>query len=64
MLSEIDIGGVFVAPIAVYAICAIPVTLLTRLLLQRIGLTRWFWHLSLFDVALYAGVLSLLVRYA
>ncbi|WP_354859725.1 DUF1656 domain-containing protein [Acetobacter fabarum] len=64
MLAEIDIGGVFVAPITVYAVCAIPMTLLIRFLLQRSGLAQWFWHLSLFDIALYAGMLSLLVRYA
>lgn len=64
MLAEIDIWGVFVAPIAVYAVCAIPVTLLIRFLLQRSGMAQWFWHLSLFDVALYASVISLLVRYA
>ncbi|AOX17525.1 DUF1656 domain-containing protein [Kozakia baliensis] len=63
MLSEFDIFGVFIAPIAVYAIAAIPVTLLIRFILWRTGAIEWFWHVALFEVALYASVLCLLVLY-
>ena len=63
MLSEFDIFGVFIAPIAVYAIAAIPVTLLIRFILWRTGAIEWFWHVALFEVALYTSVLCLLVLY-
>ncbi|GAJ28267.1 DUF1656 domain-containing protein [Acidomonas methanolica] len=63
MLSEFNLFGVFIAPIAVYAIVAIPVTLLVRFLLWRTGALEWFWHVALFEVALYVSVVCLLVLY-
>ena len=61
MLSEAAFGGVLVAPIMLYALAALPITLLLRTLMWRLGLMRLVWHIALFEVALYLCVLSLLV---
>ncbi len=61
MLSEIQLGGVLFAPITLYALAAIPITLLLRTVMWRVGFMRLVWHLALFEVALYLSVLSLLV---
>ncbi|GBQ09861.1 DUF1656 domain-containing protein [Swaminathania salitolerans] len=63
MLAEFNLFGVFISPIAVYAIAAIPVTLMIRFVLWRTGAIEWFWHVALFEVALYVSVLCLLVLY-
>jgi len=64
MLTEFNLFGVYVAPIAVYAILAVPVTLFLRFVLWRIGVIGWFWHVALLEVAFYVCVLCLLVLYA
>ncbi|GBQ94108.1 DUF1656 domain-containing protein [Asaia krungthepensis] len=63
MLAEFDLFGVFISPIAIYSVAAIPVTLLIRFLLWRTGAIEWFWHVALFEVALYVCVLCLMVLY-
>ena len=62
MFSELHLGGVLFAPIMLYALAALPITLLLRMAMWRIGFMRLVWHLALFEVALYLCVLSLLVR--
>lgn len=61
MISEIDIRGVYVAPIVLYGVLALVPFLLCRYLLARLGVIGFVWHPSLFDVALYVSILSLLV---
>ena len=61
MLSEADFQGVLFAPIVLYALAALPVTLAIRFVLVRTGFSRLVWHLALFELALYLAVLSLLV---
>ena len=61
MLSEAQFDGVLFAPIVLYALAALPITLLVRMVMWRIGLMRLIWHIALFEVALYLCVLSLLV---
>lgn len=61
MLSEANLDGVLFAPIVLYALTALPITLLLRTVMWRIGFMRLVWHLALFEVALYLSVLSLLV---
>ncbi|MCH4024688.1 MAG: DUF1656 domain-containing protein [Acetobacter sp.] len=63
MLTEFNLFGVFMAPIVLYALAAIPVTMMLRFLLWRTGLLGWFWHLALFELSLYVSVLCLLVLY-
>ena len=61
MLSEAQLDGILFAPIVLYALAALPITLLLRAAMWRIGFMRLVWHLALFEVALYLCVLSLLV---
>ena len=61
MLSEVPLDGILFAPIVLYALAALPITLLLRSAMWRIGIVRLVWHLPLFEVALYLCVLSLLV---
>lgn len=63
MLDEVDIAGVLVAPISVYALVAALVITAVRFVLIRTGLLRRAWHPALLEVALYVSVLSLLVLF-
>jgi protein AaeX len=53
MIGELNIDGVFVAPLAVWAVVALGVNLVLRHVLIRIGLYRVVWHPDLFDTALF-----------
>lgn len=59
--SEVNIFGVYVAPISVMMLAAWLATLLLRWLLMLTGLLRHVWHPSLFAFALFLVVLSLMV---
>lgn len=59
--SEVNIFGVYVAPISVMMLVAWVATLLLRWLLMLTGLLRHVWHPSLFAFALFLVVLSLMV---
>ena len=59
--SEVNIFGVYVAPISVMMLAAWLATLLVRWLLMAGGLLRHVWHPSLFAFALFLSVLSLMV---
>lgn len=63
MLTEFNLFGVFMAPIALYAVVAIFITLLVRFVLWRLGALDWFWQVALPEVALYVSILCLLVLY-
>jgi protein AaeX len=58
---EIDLLGVYVAPISVLMIAAWPVAILVRRIASRSGLLRYVWHPALFDFAVYMIVLSSIV---
>ncbi|MCT6878976.1 MAG: DUF1656 domain-containing protein [Commensalibacter sp.] len=64
MIAEFDLFGVFIAPFVVYALIALIITMIIRSILWRTGLIKLFWHLALFEVALYVCVLCLLILYA
>ncbi|CAB3799871.1 DUF1656 domain-containing protein [Pararobbsia alpina] len=53
MIGELNIEGVFVAPLAVWAVVAFGVNQLLRQVLIRVGLYRMVWHPALFDTALF-----------
>ena len=61
MLSEVDVGGVYVAPIVVYAVATIPLFLIFRWVLGHLGVLRNIWHPALFELAVYVTLLSLLI---
>ena len=55
---EIDLLGVYVAPISVMMIGAWLVTIALRRLANRSGLLQYVWHPALFVFAVYIIVLS------
>jgi hypothetical protein len=61
MLTEINVMGVYVAPIVIYALLTVPIFLICRWVLGMIGLWRFVWHPALFEVGLFISILSLVV---
>ncbi|BAN49901.1 DUF1656 domain-containing protein [Metapseudomonas resinovorans] len=60
-LREWALGGVLLSPFLLYAVLALLVTGVLRVVLAKLGLARWIWHEALFDCALYVCVLAALV---
>jgi hypothetical protein len=56
--TEINLFGVYVAPILLMMIGAWLVTIALRRTADRIGLLHYVWHPALFEFALYVIVLS------
>jgi hypothetical protein len=61
VLSEVNIGGIYVAPIVVHVVAAIPPFLICRWALGHLGVLRKVWHAALFELAVYLTLLSLLI---
>ena len=58
---EIDLLGVYVAPISVMMVAAWFVTMVLRRVAGRFGLLAYVWHPALFVFAMYTIVLSSIV---
>jgi protein AaeX len=58
---DINLGGVYVAPISLMMIAAWIVTIALRRGAARFGLLRYIWHPALFVFAVYTIVLSAIV---
>jgi protein AaeX len=56
--TEIDIFGVYVAPMSLMMVAAWLVTIALRRVADRFGVLRYVWHPSLFVFAIYTIVLS------
>ena len=59
--TDINLFGVYVAPISVMMVAAWVVTMSLRRFADRFGLLRYVWHPSLFVFAVYMIVLSSIV---
>jgi hypothetical protein len=59
--TEINLFGVYVAPMSVMMVAAWVVTISLRRFAARFGLLRYVWHPSLFVFAVYMIVLSSIV---
>ena len=57
-LADVDLFGVYVAPMSVMMVAAWLVTLALRQAAARLGLLRYVWHPALFTFAIYIIVLS------
>lgn len=53
MIRELDIGGLFFAPLVASAVVALLLWFPLRAGLARADLYRWIWHPALFDIALF-----------
>ena len=62
--TEVNLFGVYVAPISMMMVGAWVVTIGLRWFGARFGLLRYVWHPSLFVFALYMIVLSSMVLVA
>ena len=58
---EVDLLGVYVAPISVMMVAAWFVTVVLRRVAGRFGLLAYVWHPALFVFAVYVIVLSSIV---
>jgi len=58
---EINLFGVYVAPISIILVVAWLVLLPVRRIANRLGLLRHVWHPALFEFAVYLIVVSLIV---
>ena len=56
--TEIDVFGVYVAPMSLMMVVAWFVTIVLRRVASRFGLLRYVWHPALFVFAVYMIVLS------
>jgi hypothetical protein len=56
--TEINLLGVYVAPISVMMVAAWFITIALRRIATRFGLLRYVWHPALFVFAVYIIVLS------
>jgi protein AaeX len=59
--TEINLFGVYIAPISVMMVAAWVVTIGLRRFAARFGLLQYVWHPSLFVFAVYLMVLSAIV---
>jgi hypothetical protein len=59
--EEIDLFGVYIAPMSLMLVVAWLVTIALRRLAARFGLLRHVWHPALFTFAVYMIVLSSIV---
>jgi protein AaeX len=58
---EINVLGVYIAPISLLMVAAWFVTVALRRVASRFGLLRYVWHPALFVFAMYMIVLSSMV---
>jgi hypothetical protein len=61
MIGEIDIYGVFLPAVLVLMLVSYLFCLVVTRLFDRIGLYRFVWHRSIFDLAIYVIVLGIVV---
>jgi hypothetical protein len=53
MIGEIDVAGVFIPALVIWALAAMVLGLIVRQVLTSIGFYRLVWHRGLFDLALF-----------
>ena len=63
IFSEVDLYGVYVAPISVMMVAAWVVLIALRRIAARFELLRYVWHPSLFVFSVYLILLSSLVLF-
>jgi protein AaeX len=56
--TEIDLFGVYIAPMSLMMVAAWLVTIVLRRVAARFGVLRYVWHPALFVFAVYMIVLS------
>ena len=59
--AEVDLFGVYVAPISLIMVAAWLILIALRRVADRFGLLRYVWHPALFLSAVYLSILSSMV---
>jgi hypothetical protein len=62
MTGEFDIYGVFVPALLVWALVALSLTSVLRMVLARVGFYRLVWHRPLVDLSLLVIVLTIVTN--
>ncbi len=62
--QEVNLFGVYVAPISLMMLAAWVILLLLRRVIDRFNLLRYVWHPALFTFAIYVILLSSIVLLA
>lgn len=63
MWREVNVLGVFMAPLALYMLLALALYLPLRVVLVRLRLLAWTWNTPLAETALYVCILGALVTW-
>ncbi len=63
MWREVNVLGVFMAPLALYMLLALALYLPLRLVLVWLRLLAWTWNTPLAETALYVCILGALVTW-
>jgi hypothetical protein len=61
MRIDVNIMGIYFVSLFIYMMLAIPLFVLLRRVLFRVGFYRFVWHANLFEVALYTVIVCWLV---
>ncbi|WEJ70197.1 DUF1656 domain-containing protein [Pseudomonas sp. PSE14] len=61
MPVDIELGGVYLPPLAQALLLALPIFLLLDWALRRLGVLRLVWHEALFEGALYSCICASLI---
>jgi len=62
VIGEIDIYGVFVPPLLLMVLAAMPLAAGVRLVLSRVGAYRFVWHRPLFDLSVSVIILYVVTQ--
>jgi hypothetical protein len=57
VIGEVDIYGVFVPPLLLMVLAAMPLAAAVRMVLTRVGAYRFVWHRPLFDLSVFVIIL-------
>ncbi len=63
MIGELNLYGVFLPALLVWALVAVLGTVALRAVLQRLGFYRLVWHPALFDAALFIVLLGGVINF-
>ena len=61
MIGEIDVYGVFLPAVLILMLVSYLLCLVVTRVFARVGLYRFVWHRSIFDLAIYVIVLGIVV---
>jgi hypothetical protein len=58
MISELNIAGVFFPPLLAWSLIGLPISVVARAVLARMGFYRLVWHRPLVDLSLFVLIVA------